>query len=164
LGGRAAEEVVFATVTNGASNDIQQATNLAKHMVALYGMSQELGLMAAASVRNQYLDGGAQLDCSQETAAKVDIAVQKLLDSCYAQSVELLRENRALLDEIAEFLLTKETITGEEMMAFVNKKDEPAAEEAVTADEDVTTPDEVVAVTFSPEVFDTESNGEDDAE
>ena len=130
LGGRAAEEVVFATVTNGASNDIQQATGLAKSMVALYGMSQELGLMAAASVRNQYLDGSAHLDCSQETAAKVDSAVKKLLDDAYADAKRVLTENRALLDEIAEYLLLKETITGEELMAFVNAAKNPQPAEA----------------------------------
>ena len=128
LGGRAAEEVVFSTVTNGASNDIQQATGLARNMVALYGMSQELGLMAAATVRNQYLDGGAQLDCSQETSAKIDAAVKKLLDQCYEDAKRVLVENRALLDEVAEYLLTKETITGEELMTFVNAAKAPETE------------------------------------
>ena len=132
LGGRAAEEVVFSTVTNGASNDIQQATGLAKSMVALYGMSEELGLMAAASIHHQYLDGGAQMDCSQETAAKVDAAVQKLLNNAYAKAKQVLTENRALLDQIAEYLLSKETITGEEMMSFIHppKAEEPAEEPA----------------------------------
>ena len=129
LGGRAAEQVVFQTITNGASNDIQKATSLARHMVSLYGMSDELGLMATASVQGEYLDGRAQMDCSQETAAKVDAAVQKLLQQCYADSQRILRENRALLDEIAEFLLVKETITGEEMMAYVNAAKQPAEEE-----------------------------------
>ena len=135
LGGRAAEEVVFATVTNGASNDIQQATGLAKNMVALYGMSEELGLMAAASVQNQYLDGQAHMDCSQETAAKVDAAVQKLLNEAYAKAKQTLVDNRALLDEIAEFLLVKETITGEEMMSIIHASKEPAAEDAAPAEE-----------------------------
>ena len=120
LGGRAAEAVVFSTMTSGAANDIQQATNLAKSMVALYGMSDELGLMAAASVHNRYLEGQTHMDCSQETAAKVDAAVQKLLNEAYAQSKQLLTDNRALLDEIAAYLLNKETITGEELMAFIN--------------------------------------------
>ena len=120
LGGRAAEQIVFGTVTTGASNDIQQATSLAKHMVALYGMSDELGLMAAASVQNQYLEGQAGMDCSNETAAKVDAAVKRLLDESYAAADRLLRDNRELLNEIAEYLLTKETITGEELMAYVN--------------------------------------------
>ena len=135
LGGRAAEEVVFATVTNGASNDIQQATGLAKSMVALYGMSEELGLMAAATVHNQYLDGAAQMDCSQETAAKIDTAVKKLLDQCYADAKRVLMENRPLLDEISEYLLSKETITGEELMSFVNAAKAPKTEESAESTE-----------------------------
>ena len=129
LGGRAAEQLVFGTVTTGASNDIQQATSLARNMVALYGMSEELGLMAAATVKNQYLEGQSYMDCSQETAAKVDLAVHRLLNEAYAESTRILRENRELLDEISEFLLTKETITGEEMMAFVNAAKNPPVEE-----------------------------------
>ncbi len=121
LGGRAAEDVVFGTMTTGAANDIQRATALARNMVALYGMSEELGLMAPAVIQNQYLDGQSQLDCSNETAAKVDAAVQKLLRSCYEETKVLLTENRALLDEIAAYLLQKETITGEELMQFVRK-------------------------------------------
>ena len=120
LGGRAAEAVVFGTMTNGASNDIQKATSLARHMVSLYGMSEELGLMATASIQSQYLDGQAHMDCSQETAYKVDMAVQRLLDQCYADAKRTLAENRSLLDEIAEYLLVKETITGDELMAYVN--------------------------------------------
>ena len=120
LGGRAAEQVVFGTMTNGASNDIQKATALARHMVSLYGMSEELGLMATASVQSQYLDGQAHMDCSQETAYKVDMAVQRLLNECYADAKRTLTEKRSLLDEIAAYLLVKETITGEELMAYVN--------------------------------------------
>ena len=125
LGGRAAEEVVFSTMTTGAANDIQRATALARNMVSLYGMSEELGLMAPASVHNQYLEGQTYLDCSQDTSALVDQAVQKILDQCYADSKKLLSDNRALLDEIAQYLLAKETITGEELMAYVNAKDSP---------------------------------------
>ncbi len=127
VGGRAAEQIVFGVKTTGAANDIQRATSLAKNMVALYGMSEELGLMAPATVQNAYLDGGAQMDCSQQTAATVDTAVQKILDKAYDEAKALLEENRGLLDEIAAFLLTKETITGEELMAFVNppKTEEP---------------------------------------
>lgn len=132
LGGRAAEEVVFGTMTNGASNDIQQATGLARHMVCLYGMSEELGLMAAASVHNQYLDGQSYLECSQETHAKVDAAIKKLLDGCYSDARRVLTENRGLLDEIAEYLLVKETITGEELMAFVNADKQRTEEPAET--------------------------------
>ena len=131
LGGRAAEQVVFGVQTNGASNDIQQATALARHMVSLYGMSDELGLMATASVHSQYLEGQAHMDCSQETAAKVDMAVQQLLNSCYEDAKRTLIENRALLNEISEYLLAKETITGEELMAYVNAaKEEPKEAEA----------------------------------
>ena len=130
LGGRAAEEVVFGTMTTGAANDIQRATGLARNMVALYGMSEELGLMAPATVTHQYLDGQSYLDCSQETSALVDKTVKKLLGDVYAEDKRLLTENRSLLDEISEFLLTKETITGEEFMAFVNAdKDQPAEAE-----------------------------------
>ena len=128
LGGRAAESIVFGTVTTGASNDIQQATGLARNMVSLYGMSDELGLMATASVTNQYLDGEAHMDCSNETAAKVDAAVHKLLNEAYTDAKQLLVSNRALLDEIAAFLLAKETITGEDLMAFVNAPKETAEE------------------------------------
>ena len=135
LGGRAAEQVVFGVQTNGASNDIQKATSLARHMVSLYGMSEELGLMATASVQNQYLGGQANMDCSQETAAKVDLAVQRLLNSCYEDAKKALVDNRALLDEISEYLLVKETITGEELMAFVNADKEKASEPEFVSEE-----------------------------
>ena len=120
VGGRAAEAVVFGVQTTGASNDLQRATGLAKSMIAQYGMSEELGLMAPASVANAYLDGQAYMDCSQETAAKVDTAVQKLLAQVYEQTKQTLMDNRALLNEVSEYLLAKETITGEELMAYVN--------------------------------------------
>ncbi len=129
VGGRAAEAIVFGVKTTGASNDIQRATALAKNMVALYGMSDELGLMAPAVVHNAYLDGQAQMDCSQETAAKVDAVVQRILKQAYDEALALLTGNRELLNEIAEYLLLKETITGEELMKFVNA---PKAEPAVT--------------------------------
>ena len=127
VGGRAAEEVVFGVQTTGASNDIQRATALARNMVTLYGMSDALGLMAPASISNQYLDNQAYLDCSQETSALVDKEVQTLLRTCYQQTKELLTANRSLLDEISEHLLAKETITGDELMAFVNKDQEEQA-------------------------------------
>ena len=120
VGGRAAEQVVFGVKTTGASNDIQRATTLARNMITQYGMSESLGLMAPASVQHQYLEGNAYLDCSQETAAQVDREVQKLLDRCYTDAMQLLRDNRGLLDEIAQLLLAKETITGDELMAYVN--------------------------------------------
>ncbi len=146
LGGRAAEQVAFGTMTTGAANDIQRATALAKNMVALYGMSDELGLMAPAVVQNQYLDGAAHMDCSNETAAQVDAAVQKLLTECYTEATRLLTENRSLLDEISAYLLSKETITGEELMNFVRREnaEEAAAEEPAEAAEEPTaeTPEE----------------------
>ncbi len=138
LGGRAAEMVVFGAQTTGAANDIQRATSLAKHMVTLYGMSDALGLMAPAAVQHQYLEGQAYLDCSQETSATVDREVQKLLNTCYEDAKRILTENRALLDEISQFLLVKETITGDELMAYVNAaqpKDVPCAEEEDFAEE-----------------------------
>ena len=126
VGGRAAEQVVFGTKTTGASNDLQRATSLARSMIAQYGMGDSLGLMAPTSVNHQYLEGQAYMDCSEETSAQVDREVQKLLEKVYAQALQLLTENRALLDEIAQFLLTKETITGDEMMAYVNAATENA--------------------------------------
>jgi len=120
LGGRAAEQVVFGVQTTGAHNDLQKATALAKSMVAQYGMSDALGLMAPASVQNKYLEEQSYMDCSQETAATVDREVRRLLQKSYEESVELLKANRPLLDEISEYLLAKETITGDELMAFVN--------------------------------------------
>ena len=96
MGGRAAEEVVMNTMTNGASQDIQEATSIARNMVAMFGMSDEFGMMALGSVRNQYLDGGYGLDCAQETAAVMDKEVKILLDKCYRDAVTLIRENLEL--------------------------------------------------------------------
>jgi len=137
VGGRAAEQVVFGVQTTGASNDIQRATGLARAMVTQYGMSDKFGLMSTASVQHQYLDGQAYMDCSQETAAAVDKEVMKILEAAYSDAKQLLTDNRALLDEISEFLLVKETITGDELMAFVNadKNPEPAAETAENTEE-----------------------------
>ncbi len=120
VGGRAAEELVFSTKTTGAANDIQRATALARNMVTLYGMSEALGLMAPATVSNQYLDNQSYLDCSQETSAQVDNEVQKLLQACYQDAKVLLQSHRSVLDEISEYLLAKETITGDELMAFLH--------------------------------------------
>ena len=130
VGGRAAEQVVFGVQTTGAANDIQRATVLARNMVTQYGMSEKFGLMSTASVENQYLDGQAYMDCSQETAAEVDKEVMEILQKAYADAKRILTENRGLLDEISEFLLVKETITGDELMAYVNadKNALPAAE------------------------------------
>ena len=129
VGGRAAEQVVFGVQTTGASNDIQRATALARAMVTQYGMSEKFGLMSTASVQHQYLEGQAYMDCSQETAAEVDREVMKILENAYNSTKQLLVDNRALLDEISEFLLVKETITGDELMAFVNADKNPAPAE-----------------------------------
>ena len=126
LGGRAAEQLVFGVQTTGAANDIQKATALAKNMVALYGMSEELGLMAPASVQSEYLDGQSYLDCSQETAAVIDREVKTLIAQNYQKTKQLLTDNRELLDEISEVLLAKETITGDELRAYVNAAKTPA--------------------------------------
>ena len=134
LGGRAAEQVVFGVQTTGASNDIQQATSLAKKMVTLYGMSDALGMMAPASVQHQYLEGNTYMDCSQETAALVDQEVKQLLACCYEDAKRILTDNRALLDEISEYLLVKETITGDELMAFVNAPQNTAKAETAEAE------------------------------
>ena len=138
VGGRAAEQVVFGVQTTGAANDIQRATALARNMVTQYGMSEKFGLMSTASVENQYLDGQAYMDCSQETAAEVDKEVMEILQKAYADAKRILTENRGLLDEISEFLLVKETITGNELMAYVNadKNALPAAEEEAETPEE----------------------------
>ena len=136
VGGRAAEQVVFGVKTTGASNDIQRATALARNMVAQYGMSDEMGLMAPASQGNQYLDGQIYMDCSQETAALVDKQVKELLDTCYQEAKQLLISHRSLLDEVSEYLLAKETITGDELMAYVNAENKTA--EPLPAPEETT--------------------------
>ena len=123
MGGRAAEEVVMNTMTNGASQDIQDATNVARNMVAMFGMSDEFGMMALASRRSQYLDGGYGMDCAQDTAARMDQAVKEILDQCYQQAVEVIRENREDMDKVVAYLLEKETITGAEMVAIIEGRD-----------------------------------------
>ena len=123
MGGRAAEEVVMNTMTNGASQDIQDATNVARNMVAMFGMSDEFGMMALASRRNQYLDGGYGMDCAQDTAALMDQAVKEILDKCYREAVEILKANREDMDKVVAYLLEKETITGAEMVAIIEGRD-----------------------------------------
>ena len=120
LGGRAAEQVVFGIATTGASNDIERATELARKMVTQYGMSDKLGLMAVSTVSNPYLDGSTMMNCADSTSSAADEEIHKLLMDCYADAKKLLVEHRSLLDEIAMYLLSKETITGDEFMAYVN--------------------------------------------
>ncbi len=133
MGGRAAEEVVMNTMTNGASQDIQEATNIARNMVAMYGMSEEFGMMALGSVRNQYLDGGYGLDCAQDTAAVMDKAVKAVIDACYKEAVEVIRANREDMDKVVAYLLEKETITGGEMVAILEGRDPALVEGAYTS-------------------------------
>ena len=121
FGGRAAEELVFDTVTTGASNDIEQATNIARAMVTRYGMSDKFGLMALESVESQYLDARSVLNCGEETAAQIDNEVMRILKECYARAKSLLEDNRRVMDQIAEFLYEKETITGKQFMDIFNR-------------------------------------------
>ena len=141
VGGRAAEQLVFGVQTTGAANDLQRATQLARSMVSQYGMTKELGLMTTATTQNSYLDGTSYMDCSQETASKVDMEVKKLLEEAFADATKTLAEHRGLLDEISEYLLLKETITGEELMTYVNAegKDEAKTEETAETQEGETT-------------------------
>jgi cell division protease FtsH len=122
FGGRAAEEIKFDTVTTGASNDIERATAMARAMVTQYGMSEEFGLMGLESVTNRYLDGRPVMNCAESTSAKVDEVVMGMLKEAYAKALNLLRENMDILDEAAQYLIEKETITGKEFMKIFNEK------------------------------------------
>ena len=122
LAGRAAEEIVFDTVTTGASNDIEKATSIARAMVTQYGMSKKFGLIGLQTVESQYLDGRAVMNCSDVTAAEVDSEVMKILKECYEEALSLLRENRAVMDKIAAYLIEKETITGKEFMKIYRRE------------------------------------------
>ena len=120
LSGRAAEEIVFPSVTTGASNDIEQATKLARAMITRYGMSDEFGMVTMETVTNQYLGGDTSLTCSAETQTEIDKLVVAEVKREYAKAVSILEENRAKLDALAAHLYEKETITGEEFMAILN--------------------------------------------
>ena len=122
VGGRAAEEVVFDTVTTGAANDIERATEIARSMVTRYGMSKRFGLVGLATIESQYLEGRAALNCSDETAAAIDEEVVAIIKESYDKALELLRENRELMDKLAAFLIEKETITGKEFMEIFRKE------------------------------------------
>ena len=123
-GGRAAEEVVFGEITTGASNDIEQATKLARAMITRYGMSDEFGMVALETLTNQYLGGDTSLACSQETAKEIDKKVIELVKKQYEKAQKLLADNMGKLHELAKYLYEKETITGEEFMKILNEKDE----------------------------------------
>ena len=116
LGGRAAEELVFDTVTTGASNDIEQATKVARAMITQYGMSEKFGLMGLATQENEYLTGRVVLNCGDDTATEIDHEVMSLLSRSYEEAKRLIGGHREALDKIAEYLIKKETITGKEFM------------------------------------------------
>ena len=123
-GGRAAEEVVFRSITTGASNDIEQATKLARAMLTRYGMSKDFDMVALETVNNQYLGGDTSLACSAQTQREIDQKVVELIRAQHEKAVRILTDNRAKLDELAQYLYQKETITGEEFMEILNR--EPA--------------------------------------
>ena len=130
VGGRAAEEIVFETVTTGAANDIERATSIARNMVTRYGMSKRFGLVGLATIESQYLEGRAELTCSDTTAAEIDTEVVEILKESYEKALELLRDNRGVMDKLAEYLIEKETITGKEFMEiFRREKGIPEPEE-----------------------------------
>ncbi|HIW80946.1 MAG TPA: ATP-dependent zinc metalloprotease FtsH [Candidatus Acetatifactor stercoripullorum] len=137
VGGRAAEEIVFGNVTTGAANDIEKATEIARSMITRYGMSKKFGLMGLATIESQYLEGRAALNCSDQTAAEIDAEVVEILKESYDKALSLLRENRELMDKLAEFLIEKETITGKEFMEiFRREKGLPEPEEKKSGEED----------------------------
>lgn len=137
VGGRAAEEIVFGNVTTGAANDIEKATEIARSMITRYGMSKKFGLMGLATIESQYLEGRAALNCSDQTAAEIDAEVVEILKESYEKALSLLRENRELMDKLAEFLIEKETITGKEFMEiFRREKGLPEPEEKKSGEED----------------------------
>ena len=121
--GRVAEEIVFGSITTGASNDIEQATKLARAMITRYGMSDEFGMVAMETVENAYLGGDTSLSCSAETQARIDALVVSIVKEQYQKATQILTDNRAKLDELAKYLYEKETITGEEFMNILNKKE-----------------------------------------
>ncbi len=130
MAGRAAEEIVFKSVTSGAANDIEQATNIAKSMITRFGMSKKFGMMSLVTVESQYLDGRAAMNCAEKTAAQVDKEVLKIINSCYAKAIKLLTENREVLDKLSEYLYQNETITGKQFMKiFRELKGLPEPEE-----------------------------------
>ncbi len=134
LGGRAAEELKFETVTTGASNDIEKATSIARNMVTQYGMSDKFGLMGLATVESQYLEGRSVLNCSDVTAAGVDEEVRKILEQCYTEAKNILADNMDVMDQIADYLIQRETITGKEFMKIYRKAKGMPEEGTETAD------------------------------
>ncbi len=148
LAGRSAEEVVFHSKSSGAANDIERATDIARKMVTMFGMSDKYGMMGLATVQNQYLDGQMGLTCAQDTAAGIDNEVRAIIDRCHADAIHTLEEHRELLDKIAAYLLEKETITGAEMVAIIQGRDPALAE--VTLPGDIEPPAKSIRMTNEP--------------
>jgi len=148
LAGRSAEEVVFGSKSSGAANDIERATEIARKMVTMFGMSDKYGMMGLATVQNQYLDGQMGLTCAQDTAAGVDSEVRAIIDRCHSEAVDILQNNREMLDKIAAYLLKKETITGAEMLAIIEGRDPMLAE--VTLGSDVERPARSIHMVNNP--------------
>ena len=123
LAGRSSEEIVCNTMTSGAANDIERATEMARNLVARFGMCDEFDMMALGTVQSQYLDGSYSMSCAQETYAAADRETIKIIRQCHQEAKQILRDNRELLDKIAAYLLKKETITGQEMMAIIEGRD-----------------------------------------
>ncbi|MDF2676326.1 MAG: ATP-dependent metalloprotease FtsH, partial [Bacillota bacterium] len=138
-GGRAAEELIFNTFTTGASNDIEQATKLARAMVTRFGMSKEFDMMALETISNPYLSSDSSLTCSSETAGKIDYEVLNIIKDAHKKALNILEENKDKLHELTEYLLEKETITGEEFMDIINKKliEENIVEEEIVVTENI---------------------------
>lgn len=160
LGGRAAEEIVFDTVTTGASNDIERATSIARSMVTQYGMSKKFGLMGLETVESRYLDGRAALNCSDVTAAGIDEEVMKILKDCYKEAKKLLKENRALMDKLAAHLIEKETITGKEFMEIFRKEKGLPEPEVKEEEKKAETSEKVVATDEKRNATSDETAGE----
>ncbi len=133
LAGRAAEEVVFSTKTTGAANDIERANELARALIAQYGMSDRFGMMSLESIEHKYLDGRAVSNCSDQTKTQLDEEIVKLLDECYKKAIKMLEDNKKALDEISQFLIEKETITGKQFMEILEKVNNPEEEEEIEA-------------------------------
>ena len=151
LGGRAAEKIIFDSITTGASNDIEVATKIARSMVTQYGMSDKFGMIGLESVENRYLDGRAVMNCSDATAAEVDHEVMRILKECYERAEQLLLENREVLDKIAEHLIQKETITGKEFMRIFKEVKGIPLEEEVVSEQDEEEKNEIENMDLSEE-------------
>ncbi len=134
LGGRSAEELVFNSKSSGAANDIERATDIARRMITMFGMSKKYGMMGLASIQNQFLDGQMGLTCAQDTAAVIDTEVSNIIEQCHTEAMQILKDHRDMLDKVAAYLLEKETITGSEMIAILEGRDPSQAEASLPGD------------------------------